>query len=1329
MVKNIKNIIKITLMLLIYVHLTTQVSNAQMLPTNPPAQPDYSQFMLKNQFEDQKQKQNSSSSQQSALNTCGGPLECSKAKSCKPEVDPRNISVTGGKLLKTNSSNKIDSSCLRNQVKESCFDSVPTSFSGSYNSIGYRGSGDNRNHYGTDIGMAGTTNAYAYAAADGEIVLTRTNSTGSGLTMVINHKKGCKGAGDGDDGYYHTTYRHLFKFIKTSGAVKKGDKIGIVGGSNFPKSLQRLCQHPTQQDTKCGYGGTTGKGYYAIHLHFEVAEGKFSGSSTQAYSSTILEPYCEDIQTLCGGCPNNADSCKTGVVNASGDGQYAGINEGISNAASMSYDANGNPIYTDNCELGSYLDKDNCTFCALFKTIFNAASTIAKKANDSLAAPTVTIVGVGFIIWLAIFVLKNITAFGGASPGEMIKGILFQGFRVAVVILILKGALYEIMDVTLNPVMQTGLTFSQEITTGTCQDSEPYMQGIIGYDSTKGFQENSTGGLSQQIGGGIICSIKRLEDSVGYLMSLGNYSMCLATDRYDIWDFFPHLGYLTTGIFLWIVGLALLLAFPWCLVDCVLQLCVAAALLPCAIGAFAFKVTAKYLKNIWNFFMNAMFNFVFLSLIVYIINSNFKSWIGVQDDGSVQDVIFISGLNSQGLAWWGVGAIKVAAICFFCWTFFDEAKSMSDKFAKGVPFAGGKGIGRMVGGTMAAIGQNAGKAVGNVAQKTAGAVGGFIGESINSAYGNSIRSGMNKIKGQASNIAARGISKLPGSKRFFDVKTESVKDEKGNVVGYKTSYHAFGRQHTRTTTQDADGLWTQEKESYKRSATDKGFESTINENGEREYTAKKRIFGITYGKEKMTSTVDSEGKTIYTTADGKRKLIIGQDGKLESYKDAYSRGYKTAYQHSRIRTKNDAFGKVHETTDGKGNVTSRRTELNNVTAKYLINKDGTTNTQAFGEIMRGSENKKAAAEAIVQAHMESRGQQLSNNFQSRETTINEDGSVNIVQQNVDGSTQIIHAVMDGDQLIINNQIMDTKGNITSHKSNGIQSQVQYFNKREDGTYYVRTKTSFSAYIHSQNKHMKPLDSNGKWGNNIDANKAMKGFTQQDYDNHITQLVQKDAGHDATIHNIGVTLNEVKAQLNINGQEKENIIDKVNAKNTGHTQSEQDKTIIFPPETYKTGNDRIDMILTKEDEDVKYGYDTGNKETDQKLNDTYRSVLEENNKRAEELGVSSKDYRINEAIIRDFRDNIEEGKELQKIKFEAIKETTELNKKYNIGTKTLSGEELKKYEQEFKASLEKQRIAQENYLTAEDKYIKANFSDEVYQNYRKIREQREKNNNV
>ncbi len=1038
-----------------------------------------------------------------AFSSCNGVTpKCSAATNSESQGGCSPNKTSSGSLVGS-ASQQVKAKCVADQTSGGCFNSVPVSSVGSYNREGARSS--TRNHYGSDLGTGKKTNVLAYAAADG-VVMGCSISTGGGRTTVIRHTKHCDGAGKNGQ-YYSTIYRHLFKQTKCSGEVKKDQAIGVVGGSNASSRSGPVCDNPLQAKN-CSR-------YYAIHLHFEVVNSAMSASSTYVGNSQTMQASCGNLQALCGSCPTSTKSCIGGMQSFS-DGNSASGNEVDDASMPVGPGAPNGEEFVDgsgesSCILSDYLDKQTCTTCGIFKTIFNAASNLAQTAISKLAAPSKNLVLIGFLIWLAIYILKQISSFQGASPGDLLKGIFLQGARVAIVVYILSGALYQVMDLTLTPVMQTGLTFANMLNPNSnCDSSADYMGGIVGYDTDKGMQETSQGGLPRNLGQSIICTIKNLEDSVGVLLALGNYSTCYAFHDKALWDgVIPHLGYFLSGMGLWLVGVFLLFAFPWCLIDCILQLCIAAAMIPCSIAAFAFKSTAKYLGIIWNFFMNAMFNLIFLAVLMFILTSMFKEWIGLTDESlsTFDPVLLITAFKANGLAWWGVGFFKIFAFIFLFVCFIDEVPSMASKFATGADF-GRQGIGRMVGGAVASAAKPIAKGAGHIAKKGAEAV----GEATNSLAGNWVRSKKNQLKGMA--LVALGGRKL--------------RDADGNVIGYQARFKGLpGFTQTRTVTKDANGVWTQTKETHQKTVADKAFKPMTDANGEQTFAVRTSGKGAFAKYEQMTKSVQDDGTVKYTSKDGSSVLVTDQNGNILKYKRAKDTDMVTESHKGSVQTTNDTFMSKRTMVDANGKVIGSDVQFKNVSSKYLINKDGSTNMHAYNQIMNGvsAENKADALAAMAALHLKARGQNLDSRFKDRKVTMNKDGSVTIQQINNNGSKQEIRASMDNGQMIIENKTTDINGNITMQKSNGVQSKTTSFAKQTDGTFIKTIKYSFTDEAHSRSRISQPLDENGAWGYGMDAQKAMAGFNAKEFQEHLNQL--QDEKLKKGLHKTVLTAEEMK----------------------------------------------------------------------------------------------------------------------------------------------------------------------------------------------------------
>ncbi len=911
------------------------------------------------------------------------------ADGCKPSSCPTNCSA------QIDCNKKLDANCITEQNKKteggSCFNNVPVTAADSVSSQCSPSSGESGTNFPVSNFSDGNQ-AQVKAAAKGTVIFADVTPDG-GRTVIIEHTKGCSDDARGDSGKYHTIYRHLFSINVSQGQeVEMNTVIGLVGGSTAT-SGKTICDNKAQSGLE-GYdsSGCSSTAPTDIHLNFEVVDGPASGSGTVASGSAGLNSNCSAIQNYCGGCSSNLNDCESANPTA-----YREIS---TSSVTVTHKTANNSSAKASCESGLDLDPEKCVFCGLFKDIYNAASTIAKIANDGLAKPTKTLVGIGFLIWLAIFILRNITSFGAIKPSEMIKGILFQGFRVTVVMLILGGAIYQVMDLTINPILQTGLSFSRSISasSSTCDADAEYLQGIVGYDSTKGIQATSEGGLSTQVGVAFVCSIKKLEDSVSKLMSYGHYSTCLSFRDFPALGIIPHAGFLTTGAFLFIVGAILLISFPWFLIDCLLQLCITVALLPCAIGAFAFKITSKYLKNLWGYFMNAMFNFVFIAIVIFIITANFKGWLGYDFDAENIDPNIFINATGNGLAWWGTSAFRILGVCFFCFMFLQEAKSMADKFASAPSLGGGKGIGVMMGGLAASGGLSLGKTGLSTAGSLIGSAGESLGEGATSLFGSNVDSRTNQAKGI--------LLGLTGG--------EKIKDGDGNVVGYTNSFKIRGKEYKMSYTKDDKGVWS------------------------------------------------------------------------------------SSFQKGNIEKIDDTILTAELTRNDRGEIVGIKTEAKNVSSKYLINSDGTINTNSVQQLMSNSNNKELAARHIVSTVMKDRGMELDDTFLNSKTKINEDGTVTITQKNEDGKIQTVNAGIDATtgRMTITSEIADADGQSNITTSDGINKRTS---TRKSQSLNTNSDTGVQSGKGKTPDNMRPQkhEDDRKENNNRDNDKdKASGSTQE-----------------------------------------------------------------------------------------------------------------------------------------------------------------------------------------------------------------------------------------
>ena len=1046
--------------------------------------------------------------------TCGG-------KSCNNGTC-KLATGTNGKLLNNCPSGKrfdVDPNCIMNQnaKSSSCLDTMPVASinrvaeTNCYRANGAGGNPKPRNHEGTDYAAtAGTT---VTAAADGKVVWAKWLG-GGGRTIMIEHEKQCQctagnGGGSGCDSKYISVYMHLKAFLVTGGTVKKGQPIGLVGGSNYSSRTGESCDYPNKNGACKPYGP---------HLHFEIHSGDWS-KGYAALKTSIINPLCDDIQTFCGGCSYDVNQCqnkkgsneweklgdeaKAEKSAATGKGQMQpdpSSDTGYTGGASSGYAA------VTGCGLEQFLPKsDECWFCPLFTAIFNTSSKIALKSYMALADGIANLVLVCFAIWTAIFVLKHVTAVEVKNPSKMIQEYLLQAFKVLLVVLILKGNYFQVMHYSLEPVFNTGMQFSQTIT-GTENSCSSDISGkIIGYDSE--FTGNSAGGLPASMGKNILCSIKSMQDGVSKIMAFGRQAMCVAWKPKAVIKYIiPSFPYLITGIVLYIGGLVLLLAFPWCLIDAVMQMAIAAALAPAAIGAWAFKLTSKYLGKIWNFFMNAMFNFVFLSIILYIIMTVVEQFMrrveNYASDNTGWDFL-VNPIN--GLAYWGVTGMQLVVVCLLGWVFLDQAKMFADKFAKGADL---DNMGRSVGGAFAQAGKKAASATAK-AGKAVGKAGLQVGDHFVGSRLRQMRNNyrINKVKNGAD---------------------RSTTDADGNKVFERTTRNFLGQKVTRRVTVGPDGkeLWSKEKQSLRnelgnnmRDAANQHRLEKMMKEGTAITDDDGNIIGYELSHrnalgEKVTLTASKDENGEFHINKEKKSLRmellskVAKDGSAVQQFAQRNAVFKQKevgiHNESRVHVTSDSLMSVRNITDRNGNVMQQDFAFKPTVIQHMVNRDGTINTSMIAQIKAGSNfDDKTLNTAIALEIMKRRGIGISSGFASRDVTIDKNGSLRFVQTNADGSTIELNTTFggaNGNQMLSEFKQTASDGSYTAIVDNGIMKATTTYRDGDANLSY-----EFADEYYRRHKYMKPLNGNGTFAAGMDEDAAMFGFSDADINLHAEQV--------------------------------------------------------------------------------------------------------------------------------------------------------------------------------------------------------------------------------
>ena len=438
-----------------------------------------------------------------------------------------------------------------------------------------------------------------------------------------------------------------------------------------PADCKRVCQYyvPKQANGTKKIGWQTMAGQFSRD---RVAIAQKNGCATEGYISTASTP-------------GDYDYSGSGGSSGSGMQQVMDV---------VDYESDYKCNIAEN-----YNSIKGCIFCQLFKTIYDTASSIAHQCHETFAKSLITLLAVGLAISLAFMVLKFIADMTQKDPGMLLNMIFRKCFVVIAIMALLSMDVKSFFETFVSPVYTTGLKLSElaiDSSGVSFETPDPSPWAALNEE-----------GFPAAMGVSMMKAIYAVQSRLEKIMAAGSNAVCIAlyVESWHGYPIFPHFGYLITGIFLWLIAIVFMVTYPFLLIDSVLQFTIASSLFPVALAAMAFKITRDKLSvfKIINIFINSMFLFIFLTIVLFIILA------GV--DNAVTDAISKTYGNGEGyfnieaFGWYSEAFLKLVFFLFLGKAVLEDFPAFAEDFAQALTMGQSAGNmdlgGKKVGGLFA----------------------------------------------------------------------------------------------------------------------------------------------------------------------------------------------------------------------------------------------------------------------------------------------------------------------------------------------------------------------------------------------------------------------------------------------------------------------------------------------------------------------------------------------------------------------------------------------------------------------------------------------------
>lgn len=124
-----------------------------------------------------------------------------------------------------------------------------------------------------------------------------------------------------------------------------------------------------------------------------------------------------------------------------------------------------------------YMDGSTCWYCLVVGKMTSAYLYAASLIIPTVKTLALLVVKVGFLIWLALYILKQVSSLSPISVGKFLQEILIMGFKVLLATLIINNAVPFLNAYILTPVIDTGIDIGNAIFDEIARDFDISNQG------------------------------------------------------------------------------------------------------------------------------------------------------------------------------------------------------------------------------------------------------------------------------------------------------------------------------------------------------------------------------------------------------------------------------------------------------------------------------------------------------------------------------------------------------------------------------------------------------------------------------------------------------------------------------------------------------------------------------------------------------------------------------------------------------------------------------------------------------------------------------------
>lgn len=110
-----------------------------------------------------------------------------------------------------------------------------------------------------------------------------------------------------------------------------------------------------------------------------------------------------------------------------------------------------------------YMDGSTCWYCLIVGKMTGAYLYAASLVIPTVKTLSLMVLRYGFLIWLALFILKQVSSLSPVSSGKFLQELLIMGFKVLLATLIINNGIPFLNAYLMTPIIDTGIDIGNSI--------------------------------------------------------------------------------------------------------------------------------------------------------------------------------------------------------------------------------------------------------------------------------------------------------------------------------------------------------------------------------------------------------------------------------------------------------------------------------------------------------------------------------------------------------------------------------------------------------------------------------------------------------------------------------------------------------------------------------------------------------------------------------------------------------------------------------------------------------------------------------------------------